>query len=64
MKYIKTEYNESGTIISGTHSGGAYYGQTALVVGAQQGISQMPIDEAGNEKINYDLGRNENVVYI
>ena len=62
MKYIKTEYNESGTIISGTHSGGAYYGQTALVVGAQQGISQMPIDEAGNEKINYDLGRNENVV--
>ena len=60
--YIKTEYDESGTIVSGTHSGGPQYGQTVLIVGAQQGISQKPIDVNENEKINYDLGRNENIV--
>ena len=62
MNYIKTEYDENGSIISGTHSGAHTYGQTALIVGAQQGISQKPIDENGNEKVNYDLGRNENIV--
>ena len=62
MNYIKTEYDENGSIVPGTHSGAHIYGQTALVVGAQQGISQKPIDENGNEKVNYDLGRNENVV--
>ena len=32
--YIKTEYDENGNMISGTHSGGYSYGQTVLVVGA------------------------------
>ena len=62
MNYIKTEYDENGSIISGTHSGAHTYGQTALIVGAQQGILQKPVDDNGNEKINYDLGRNENIV--
>ena len=62
LNYIKTEYNEDGSIKSGTHSGGHFYGQTALIVGANQSISQVAITEAGLEKINYDLGRNENVV--
>ena len=60
--YIKTEYDESGTIVSGTHSGGPNYGQTILIIGANQRISQKPVDDNGNEKINYDLGRNENIV--
>ena len=34
LNYIKTEYDESGQIIAGTHSGGAVHGNTVLVVGA------------------------------
>ena len=60
--YIKTEYDENGQIISGTHSGGWAYGQSVLIVGAIQGISLDNIDNNGNKKVNYDLGKNENIV--
>ena len=60
--YIKTEYDENGQMISGTHSGGATYGNTVLVVGANLHGNIRTIDETNTEKTNYDLGRNENIV--
>lgn len=33
-QYIKTEYDANGEVITGTHSGGAQYGNTVLAVGA------------------------------
>ena len=62
LNYIKTEYDENGVQISGTHSGGHVYGNTVLIIGAKQGIEQTPVDSNGIEKINYDLGRNEYIV--
>ncbi len=62
QNYIKTEYDENGEIISGTHNGGCVYGQTILVVGANQGITLETIDNNGYNKVNYDLGKNENTV--
>lgn len=60
--YIKTEYDESGQMVSGTHSGGISWGNTVLVVGANLYGDIKTIDETNAEKINYDLGRNENIV--
>ena len=60
--YIKTEYNENGQIISGTHSGGYYYGNTILVTGANLHGNIRTVDGTNTEKTNYDLGRNENIV--
>ena len=58
--YIKTEYNESGNIAAGTHSGGWQYGQSILVVGADMKINKEAIDEETSEKkINYDFSKNE-----
>ena len=58
--YIKTEYDENGDMITGTHNGGWRYGQTVLVLGSNLTVSKTSIDEqTGNEKINYDLGKNE-----
>ena len=34
LQYIKTEYNEIGQMISGTHSGGAVYGNTVFNLGS------------------------------
>ena len=36
MPYIKTEYDENGSMISGTHNGGYLYGNTIYAVGADQ----------------------------
>ena len=56
--YIKTEYDENGQMISGTHSGGSANGNTVLVVGANLHGDIRTIDETNAEKTNYDLGRN------
>ena len=60
--YIKTEYDKNGNIISGTHSGGAQWGNTVLVVGANLHGNIKAIDSSNSNKVNYDLGKNENVV--
>ncbi len=62
LQYIKTEYDENGEMISGTHSGGYFYGDTILVVGANLHGDIKCIDSSNIEKINYDLSKNENVV--
>ena len=60
--YIKTEYDENGNMISGTHSGGYTYGQTVLVVGANLHGGIKTVDSTSAEKTNYDLSKNEEVV--
>ena len=62
LNYIKTEYDEDGNIVSGTHSGAHIYGNSLLVLGAKQKIQQMPVDNNDNQKTNYDLGKNDNIV--
>lgn len=58
--YIKTEYDENGNMIPGTHSGGWGYGQSILIVGSNLSLTKTSIDESTNEKkVNYDIGRNE-----
>ena len=58
--YIKTEYDKNGKIIAGTNSGGQHYGNTVLVIGADQSIQKASIDETTQEKkINYDFSKNE-----
>ena len=61
-QYIKTEYDDNGNIISGTHSGGNYYGETILAIGANLHGNIKAIDVSKSEKVNYDLGKNENTV--
>ena len=62
--YIKTAYDENGNIISGTHNGGYEYGQSLLIVGGKLSVIHSVEDKttAGSEKVNYDIGRNENTV--
>ena len=62
LNYIKSEYNAEGSVVSGTHNGGYVYGQSLLIVGGIQSISQKAIDEDGVEKVNYDISKNQNVV--
>lgn len=59
MPYVKTEYNSDGSIVSGTHAGSYTYGNTIYVNGATQKVEVHSIDSDGNEKITYDLGKNE-----
>jgi len=62
--YIKTEYDETGKMITGTHNGGWQYGQTALVLGGKLSLSKTTIDSDGREKSNYDFGKDEyNITY-
>ena len=63
--YVKTQYDENGQVITGTHYGGVTYGNTVLVVGADSSISTRTIDsETGEEKTTYDIGKNENEVTL
>ena len=62
VNYIKTEYDEAGNIIAGTNSGGTNWGNTVLVIGANLHGNIKAIDNLNNAKVNYDLGKNENVV--
>lgn len=59
--YIKAEYDENGKMITGTHSGGAVYGNSIFVTGAELKVSRTVSDKAsdGTEKVNYDIGKNE-----
>ena len=59
LQYVKTEYDKNGVMIAGTHKGGYVYGNTVLVIGAVLNITSKSIDESGNAKVNYDLGKNE-----
>ena len=59
---MKTEYDGNGEIISGTHNGGGRWGNTVLVVGADLHGNIKAVDENNAEKVNYDLGKNENIV--
>ena len=64
QNYIKTEYDENGEIITGTHNGGWQWGQSVLITGADLSIKKNSIDEDNNDKVNYDIGKNEyNVTY-
>ena len=60
-KYVKTAYDENGQIITGTHLGGVQKGDSLLIVGADQKISIKAVDGADQEKINYNLSKNENI---
>ena len=62
LQYIKTEYDENGAMVAGTHSGGGSRGNTVLVVGANLHGNIRTVDSTGVEKLNYDLGKNENSV--
>ena len=60
--YIKTEYDENGQMVAGTHSGGPAYGNTVLIVGANLYGNIRAVDSSNADKVNYDLGKNENTV--
>ena len=60
QQYIKTEYDTYGNVISGTHSGGCIFGNTILAIGANLHGNIQTI-ENNKEKVNYDLGKNENI---
>ena len=62
QQYIKTEYDEYGNMISGTHNGLGTFGNSVLIVGANLHGNIKAIDSNNNEKSNYDLGKNESVV--
>ena len=64
VRYTKTEYDENGEIVTGTHGGGYLSGNTVLIIGATQQIGIKAIDEQSNTKTNYDISRNENVATI
>ena len=61
-QYVKTEYNENGEMISGTHSGGSQWGNTLLAIGANLHGEIKAINGSNEEKVNYDLGKNESIV--
>ena len=61
-QYVKTEYDEYGNMIEGTHKGGTGYGNSVLIVGANLHGNIQTIDSNNNQKLNYDLGKNENTV--
>ena len=58
-RYIKTEYDENGKIVAGTHAGNYGYGNSLLIVAATQKIGIQSIDDDGNEKINYEVEKND-----
>ena len=61
LEYVKTEYDENGQMITGTHKGDNWWGNTLLIVGGDlSGTISIAGDEP--EKVNYDLGKNENIV--
>ena len=64
FKYVKTAYDDNGQIISGTHGGGHIYGNSLLILGADQSVSIKTIDDTGKTKVNYDVGKNETETII
>ena len=59
--YIKTEYDENGQIKPGTHNSSAM-GQSLLIIGVNLHGDIKAVDSNNIDKINYDLGKNENIV--
>ena len=64
FKYVKTAYDDNGQIISGTHGGGYIYGNSLLILGADQSVSIKTVDDSGRTKVNYDVGKNETETII
>ena len=62
LPYVKTEYNESGQIIINTNKIGPNYGNSVLILGANLHGNIKAIDNNYEEKINYNLDKNENIV--
>ena len=63
-QYVKSEYDNAGNVLPGTHHPGGNTGNSLLIIGAKQSITIKTIDENNNDKTNYDIGRNENIVKI
>ena len=59
FEYIKTAYDENGQMISGTHGGGYIYGNSLLILGADQSVKIKTLDDSEKDKTNYDVGKNE-----
>ncbi len=58
--YTKTEYDENGQIVDGTHGGGFRSGSSLLIVGADLKVNREINDKVNEEpKVNYDLGKSE-----
>lgn len=65
QQYKKTQYDENGQVVTGTHYGSYFRGNTVLVVGADSSIGVKAINpDTWEEKITYDIGKNENVVTL
>ena len=64
FNYVKTAYDENGNIIVGTHKGGYTYGQSILVISGNATVTTGVEDKtsSGSPKVNYDIGKNENIV--
>ena len=62
--YVKTEYDENGKIIVGTHSGGYSMGNTILVIGYRSQVQQQITtkDASGKIKTSYDMDANERTI--
>lgn len=66
LQYVKTEYDENGTMIAGTHKGGAVYGNTILVLGAELKVTRN-VDEKledGKQKVYMILEKTNTMLYI
>src|SRR5699024_8179656 len=62
--YQKTQYDEKGQIVAGTHQN-YIYRNTILVVGADSKITVKTINpDNEEEKTVYDIGKNENIVTL
>ena len=59
--YIKTEYDEKGNKIQGTHNTSTF-GNTVQAVGANLHGDIRAINSSGDDKESYDLGKNENII--
>ena len=59
--YVKTEYDENGEIITGTHNGGYASGNSVLVLGATLSVDKEIMEKLpdNTEKTNFDIGKNE-----
>ena len=63
LPYVKTSYDENGQMEQGSHGGGYQYGNSLLVLGAEQKVELTSWNEEATErKVNYDIGRNENII--
>ena len=62
LEYVKTEYDENGQIVDGTHLGSVRRGDSIIILGAIPSISIKSENKDGYETTNFDIGLNENEV--